>query len=151
MLKINFWDILLTIVNVLIIYWILKKFLFNRVLRVIKEREASIKDRYTEADNRKKEADKEKAKYLKKQSAAEEEASRIIKEARIEADKIHDKRIADAAEEADEIRAKARRDAENTKQRNLDESREAIGSLALMAAKKILENGDKYESGNGAQ
>ena len=82
MLKVNFWDILFTIVNVLVIFWILKKFLFNRIMNVINEREANIKDQFTEADNRKKEADEEKAKYLKKQDAAEQEAAAIVKKSR---------------------------------------------------------------------
>lgn len=151
MLKVNFWDILLTIVNILIIYWILKKFLFNRILRVINERENTIKDRFAEAETREKEARKEKRKYKKKQEAAQAEAADIIKNAKLEADRIYDKRIADAAQEADAIRAKARTDAENTKQKSLDESREAIGALAMMAAKKILENGDADAADNGAQ
>ena len=150
MLKVNFWDILFTIVNVLVIFWILKKFLFNRIMNVINEREANIKDQFTEADNRKKEADEEKAKYLKKQDAAEQEAAAIVKKART-ADKIYDKSLAEAQEEADAIRAKARTDAENIKQKNLDESREAISALAMMAAKKILENGEKDAADSSTQ
>ena len=156
MLKVNFWDILFTIVNVLVIYWILKKFLFNRIKNVIDDREANIRDQFTEAGNRKKEADEEKAKYLKKQDAAEQEAAAIVKKARTkkartEADRIYDKSLAEAQEEADAIRAKARTDAENIKQRNLAESREAISALALMAAKKILENGDKDAADSSTQ
>ena len=151
MLKVNFWDILFTIVNVLVIFWILKKFLFNRIMNVINEREANIKDQFTEADNRKKEADEEKAKYLKKQDAAEQEAAAIVKKARTEADRIYDKSLAEAQEEADAIRAKARTDAENIKQKNLDESREAISALAMMAAKKILENGEKDAADSSTQ
>lgn len=151
MLKVNFWDILFTIVNVLVIYWILKKFLFNRIKNVIDDREANIRDQFTEAGNRKKEADEEKAKYLKKQDAAEQEAVAIVKKARTEADRIYDKSLAEAQEEADAIRAKARTDAENIKQKNLAESREAISALALMAAKKILENGDKDAADSSTQ
>ena len=146
MLSINFWNILFTIINVLVIYWILDKLLFKRVMKVVTERKNDIKEKYDEVRRREEDAHKEKIKYMKKQDAAEEEAARIIRNARIEADRIHDKRIADAAEEADKIRAKARVDAENTKQRNLDESREAISALAMMAAKKILENGGEADA-----
>jgi F-type H+-transporting ATPase subunit b len=146
MLSINFWNILFTIINVLVIYWILDKLLFKRVMKVVTERKNDIKEKYDEVRRREEDAHKEKIKYMKKQDAAEEEAAKIIKNARIEADRIHDKRIADAAEEADKIRAKARVDAENTKQRNLDESREAISALAMMAAKKILENGGEADA-----
>ncbi|MDD6380125.1 MAG: ATP synthase F0 subunit B [Lachnospiraceae bacterium] len=146
MLSINFWNILFTIINVLVIYWILDKLLFKRVMKVVTERKNDIKEKYDEVRRREEDAHKEKIKYMKKQDAAEEEAAKIIRNARIEADRIHDKRIADAAEEADKIRAKARVDAENTKQRNLDESREAISALAMMAAKKILENGGEADA-----
>lgn len=146
MLSINFWNILFTIINVLVIYWILDKLLFKRVMKVVTERKNDIKEKYDEVRRREEDAHKEKIKYMKKQDAAEEEAAKIIRNARIEADRIHDKRIADAAEEADRIRTKARVDAENTKQRNLDESREAISALAMMAAKKILENGGEADA-----
>ncbi|MCI7468468.1 MAG: ATP synthase F0 subunit B [Lachnospiraceae bacterium] len=146
MLSINFWNILFTVINVLVIYWILDKLLFKRVMKVVTERKNDIKEKYDEVRRREEDAHKEKIKYMKKQDAAEEEAAKIIRNARIEADRIHDKRIADAAEEADKIRAKARVDAENTKQRNLDESREAISALAMMAAKKILENGGEADA-----
>lgn len=146
MLSINFWNILFTIINVFVIYWILDKLLFKRVMKVVTERKNDIKEKYDEVRRREEDAHKEKIKYMKKQDAAEEEAAKIIRNARIEADRIHDKRIADAAEEADKIRAKARVDAENTKQKNLAESREAISALAMMAAKKILENGGEADA-----
>ena len=146
MLSINFFNILFTIVNVLIIYWILDKFLFKRVMKVRSERKDDIKEKYDEAERREQDAEKEKKKYMQKQDAAEQEAAKIIREARLEADKIHDRRIKEASVEADHIRDKARIDAKDIKERNLAESREAISALAMMAAKRILENGGESDA-----
>ena len=69
MLSINFWNILFTIINVLVIYWILDKLLFKRVMKVVTERKNDIKEKYDEVRRREEDAHKEKIKYMKKQDA----------------------------------------------------------------------------------
>ena len=42
MLKIDPWNIIWTVVNLLFLYWIFKKFLFDRVMGVINQRDEMI-------------------------------------------------------------------------------------------------------------
>ena len=45
MLKLDIWNIVWTIVNILVLYAIFRKFLFQPVLKVIQDRENIIKNR----------------------------------------------------------------------------------------------------------
>ena len=49
MLKLDVWNIVFTIINLLVLYFIFKKFLFKPVLNVIKEREDKINGQFEEA------------------------------------------------------------------------------------------------------
>ena len=43
MLSINFWNILWTVVNLLVLYVVFRKFLYQRVMNVIEAREEMVK------------------------------------------------------------------------------------------------------------
>ena len=49
MLKIDPWNIIWTVVNLLFLYWIFKKFLFDRVMGVINQRDEMIQKQFSEA------------------------------------------------------------------------------------------------------
>ena len=63
MLSINPWNILWTVVNLLVIYAIFKKFLFQPVMNVINAREKMINDQFESAKNAEDEAAKLKKEY----------------------------------------------------------------------------------------
>lgn len=52
MLKIDPWNIIWTVVNLLFLYWIFKKFLFDRVMGVINQRDEMIQKQFSEAKKR---------------------------------------------------------------------------------------------------
>ena len=141
MLHISFWNILFVVINMLIDYWIMKKFLFARVVAVIEARENMIKDRFNEAEVKAKEADEKKAEYQEKMKTAHEQADQILAKAHTEADHLQEKRIAEANAEAEQIRKKAMEQIERDQKKAEEETREQIATLAMMAAKKIMEEG----------
>lgn len=47
MLSINFWNILWTVVNLLVLYVVFRKFLYQRVMNVIEAREEMVKKQST--------------------------------------------------------------------------------------------------------
>ena len=56
MLKIDPWNIIWTVVNLLFLYWIFKKFLFDRVMGVINQRDEMIQKQFSEAKKKSKRA-----------------------------------------------------------------------------------------------
>ena len=63
MLSINFWNILWTVVNLLVLYVVFRKFLYQRVMNVIEAREEMVKKQFDDA--KKSEEDARKLKEIK--------------------------------------------------------------------------------------
>ena len=87
MLKLDVWNIVFTIINLLVLYFIFKKFLFKPVLNVIKEREDKINGQFEEAKKANEDADNKKKEYEDKLIMAKNEADKIVLEARQRAEK----------------------------------------------------------------
>ena len=102
-ISLNVWDILISLANLLILFLILKKFLYAPVKRVIAEREAAISDKYAKAEAAKSAAEADLAAWNEKMATADDEADAIIKKATARAEKKQDQIIADAKERADGI------------------------------------------------
>ena len=135
MISINQWSILWTVVNLLILYAIFKKFLYKPVMNVIEERENTIKKQFEEANNEKEEASKIKALYEEELENARNQADDIIKEARSRAKEEHDLAVLNTKAETEKMKEKATIEAQGE-----------IARLALVAAKKIMETGDSYDT-----
>ena len=93
MLKLDIWNIVWTIVNILVLYAIFRKFLFQPVLKVIQDRENIIKNQIDNAQKVTDDANQLKADYEKKLEVAKDEADKIIVEARQRSEKERAKAI----------------------------------------------------------
>ena len=77
MLKIDPWNIIWTVVNLLFLYWIFKKFLFDRVMGVINQRDEMIQKQFSEAKKSQDDAESLKSDYKKKLESAKTQADQI--------------------------------------------------------------------------
>ena len=73
-ISINIWHIVISLCNLLILYLVLKKFLYQPVKKVLESRQAAIDSRYRDADDAKSEALRSKAQWEERMAAADEEA-----------------------------------------------------------------------------
>ena len=121
MLKIDPWNIIWTVVNLLFLYWIFKKFLFDRVMGVINQRDEMIQKQFSEAKKSQDDAESLKSDYKKKLESAKTQADQIILDARARASE-QDK--ATKAAEAE------------------------IAKLAILAARKIVKTGEANDTGS---
>ena len=91
MLRIDI-NLVFTIINLLVLYFLMKKFLFKPVNNIIAKREEAIKKQFDDADEAKKQADETKKQYEASVADAKEESAKIVQEAkdkaRIEYDRI---------------------------------------------------------------
>lgn len=124
MLRLDVVNLVCTVLNLLLIYFLMKKFLFGRVNKIIEERQNLIKNMIDDADETKKAAEAKKAEYEASLADAKSESDRIVAEAkekaRAEYDRIVNsadaevaKKIHKAEETIEEEKAKALRDMEN--------------------------------------
>jgi F-type H+-transporting ATPase subunit b len=142
MFNINFWNILFTIINVLVLYAIFYKFLLNPVKNIIQKREDLIRGQFESAEQTQKEADALKADLEENLSHAHEEANAILLEAKQQAAAEQQKALEATKAETERMLEKANAEIADAKLRAEKETKDQVAVLAMMAAKKILEMGE---------
>ena len=136
MLKLD-WNLLFTIINLLILYFALKKFLFAPVCKIIDEREAKIKSELENADKAKEEAEKLKTDYAAELANAQKQVVEITKKASEQAEKVGEAIIENARKESAEIIESAQKQALAEKDKAFDDAKVEIANLALLAAQRV--------------
>ena len=139
-LGISLTEFIFYLINFLILVGVLTKFLYKPFLNVMETRKQSIKDSLDNAELTNRRADEKMQNYNKRIARAEEEGREIIKEAKIKADAQARQIIEDAQTEAGEIMSKAERTIEREREKAMEEMRQEIAALALLAAEKIVEH-----------
>jgi F-type H+-transporting ATPase subunit b len=137
-LNLNQWTWLITFINLIVFYILMKKFLFKRVTQFMDNRTKSIKDSIDNAEKSKAEAAELKTQYAEKLHSAKVEADNILNEARSRAGKEYEEIVANARIEAENILAKAREEIDR-KEELLKDVKSQVAGLALAAASKVLE------------
>lgn len=138
-ISVNFWQILISLVNLLIIYAILKKFLFKPVQKVMNERRSQVDRMYSDADESRTAANQMKQEYEQHLASARQEADSMIKTAAQTAQLKGDQILADAKAQATHAKQKAEAEIEQQKQQMLKDVRSEISGLAVDIAAKVVE------------
>ena len=133
---------LVTIVNLLIAYIILKKFLFKPLMNVMKKRQEAIGSELSSAEEKEKQASEKLVEATSRLDASHEEAMQIIAEARTQAEKQSETIIETARKEAQDIRDRAEEDAKHTKKAMLEEMKDEVADLAVSIAGRVLSTSD---------
>lgn len=138
MLNIDIWDILWTIVNLLILFLLLRRFLFKPVTAIMDKRTQLVREELDAAKQSMDEADSLKEKYASELGEAQKEAVRITAAAKKRADKESAEIIAQAKNDASDIITEAHKSVERERREAVDAAKEQIASLAVMAAAQVL-------------
>ncbi|MCU6763606.1 F-type ATPase subunit b [uncultured Roseburia sp.] len=143
MLNLNPVNLICVVINILVLYLIVYKLLFKRVMGVIEQRKNMIEDDFSKARTAKAEALELKDQYEQTIKTAHDESARILTEARTAA-KAEQQRIkAEADLQASEIIAKAHKSVEMEKEKTIQNTESEIAALAMLAAAKIMGQDDK--------
>ena len=136
MLKVDI-NLLFTVINLFLLFFVIWKFLFKPVKKIIAKRQEEVNAGYAEAEKAKADAEAAKTSYEEQLLKAEEEKSEILKDSRIRAAKEYDKIIADAKQSASDLVEKAKKDATEESDRIRKKAGEELGDLVSKAAAKI--------------
>ena len=145
MLNLDPWNILFTVINLLIFFLIIKFFLLKPVKKVMDEREKMIKDDFDSAAKTKEEAEQLKAEYEEDLKSAKDKAVEITTEAKKTAELQKNSIIDSANEQAKKIVDKAQKDASLEYDKTMAQLESEIASLALVAAEKVVKTGSSYD------
>ena len=138
-LGISLKEFIFYLINFLILMGVLTRFLYKPYLNMLAARKQSIKDALDNAELTNRRADEKMEQYSKRISKVEEESREIIRTAKIQADAQARDIIEDARKEAGDIIAKAEKTIEKEKEKAMEEMKQEIAVLAVMAAEKIVE------------
>ncbi len=130
--------IVLVLINTLILFLILKHFLFDRVNKVIESRQKDVAEIYKTADEAQKDAEKLKMEYTQKLSSAKEESAQIVSDATKRAQSRSDEIIADAKAEAKSILDNADEQIQREKKLAVNQIKNDITAIAFSAAEAVI-------------
>lgn len=137
-ISVNLWQILISLCNLVIMFLILKKFLFKPVEKLIAERQSEVDRRYAQADEAKAAAEADRDEWAQKMETAQSEADEIIQKAVQTAQYRQDTIVAEAKTRADGIVRAAETEARLEKERAMAEVRHEIVDVSTVLAEKLL-------------
>lgn len=137
MLKLD-WTIIWAIVNILLLFVLMRIFLFKPLHKFMDERTASVQNDIDSAKKSKEEAEALKQQYEDTLGDAKTEADRIIAKAREEAVIEKERIIKQSQDEAEQIIIEANKTIENERRRVMQQAQSQIADLAIEAASKII-------------
>lgn len=137
------WNLLFQICNTLILFLLLKKFLFKPVKGMLDKRRNHIVSEIGEAENQRKAAEDLKLEYENKIKEIKLEAEAIMKDARERAEVRSNEIIQEARDKTEEMIAKAQAEIERQNKNAYNALKDDIASMAIMAAEKII--GEKMD------
>ena len=138
-LSINLTTIIATWLNLLILFLVLKHFLFDKVNKVMEDRKNEVAETYKKADEAEERAKKLKQDYEQRISGAKEESAQIIQAATRKAQQRSDEIIAEAKVEAKGIAEQARNEIEREKKIAVNKIKDDITDIAFQAAQAVIE------------
>ena len=138
-ISINLWDILVSLANLVILFLLVKKFLYKPVKKMLETRQASIDSDYAKAYEAKEQALADKLAYEEKLSEAKTEADGVIQSAVSMAKLRENEILAEAKEKADAIMRKANDDASLELKKAEKSIKDEIVVVSTLLAEKLLE------------
>lgn len=137
MLKFD-WNMLWTLINLIVFFLLMKFFLFNPIKKVLNKRKELIDKQFKDAEEAQRQAEDIKTQYQNQLDGVEEEKKQILATARTTAKNEYNKIIDKAHNDADKIKSDAKKasDFENEKMRRA--VKEEIAALAMETAEKVV-------------
>ena len=130
---------IIAILNLLILFFVFKKFLFKKVNAVLISRQEEVQKAFDDAEIASAKAKQLEDEYKDKISQAKEESAEIVKSATQKAQHRSDEIISQAKDEAGSIITKAHTDIEREKKHAINQMKDEISDIAFMVASKVVE------------
>ena len=132
------WTIIFQIGNLLLLVWLMKKFLFQRVQNILDKRQQEIDGIYEAADADRSSAAELKEEYTQRMATARDEADRLVRSAVDEANRKGDEIVDGAHRQASYIIRKAEGEIAQEKRKAYAELRSDISGLAVDIAEQMV-------------
>lgn len=138
-ISVNIWQIVISLLNLLILFLLVKKFLFKPVNKMLSNRQKELDAKYADADEAKRIAQENRVLWDEKISTVKSETDEMIKDAQESAKRQGDLIVSKAKEQADVIIRQAENQIVYEKKKAKEEIKNEIVEVSAALANKILE------------
>ena len=138
-ISVNLWDILVSLLNLLILFLLIKKFLFKQVNNMLSKRQSEIDERYNAADEAKRLAEEDKLLWDEKIGTVKTETEEMLKKAQHSAKRQSESIVSKAKEQADGIIRQAQSQAQLEMKKAEEGIKQEIVEVSTALANKLLE------------
>lgn len=135
---IDWFTVAAQIINFLVLIWLLRRFLYRPIVRIMSEREAKIAAQLTEAQYLQQQAIDEAENYRQQQQALQNRKDELLAEIKAEVEAQRKELIDKVRREIDESRANWRESVEAEKQAFMREVRQQIGTQVCAISRRAL-------------
>ncbi len=132
-------NVVYNIINIIILFLLLKKFLFKPVTEIMEKRQQLIEASLKDAEDSKTQANDLKLQYENALKEAKEEAVSIVRDAKVKAEAEYERKMKDAANDARTVVENAEKTINIEREKAIRSAKSEIASLALAAASKVVE------------
>jgi F-type H+-transporting ATPase subunit b len=137
-MTIDWWTLALQAVNFLVLVWLLTRFLYRPVRRIIEARKAEVDQVRAEAEQAKSEAEAARKQYEAEQAKLGDERQEMLKKTHDELDQDRKKILGDAKAEADKMLDAAKASIEDERREAVSGIKSDVAGLAASLAGKLL-------------
>lgn len=138
-ISVNVWNILISLLNLVLLFLIVKRFLFKPVKRVLAERQASIDGQYAAAAEARRLADERQEAWESRLAQVDTEADARLAHADEAARRRAEQIVRKADERAEEIMRSAENEVALERRRASEDMKREIVELGTALAEKMLE------------
>ena len=138
-ISINFWQMLASLANLLILFLILKKFLYAPVQKALDSRRAEVEGQYASAAEAERNAKAAESEYKAKLADAEKTADDMRSAAVEEAKRSGERIVAEARQKADGMIRQAESQIELSQKKAEAEIKREIADVSTKLAEKLIE------------
>lgn len=139
LVNINGDTIIFTLINTLIIFLLYRFLLHNKVMAVMESRKEKINEEMKAAEDAQAKAKAMQDEYAKLLEQSKEEAAKIVSDAVKRAGERENQIIAEAQQNAAAIKQKAEESIELEKKKAVNEIKDQISDIVIMASEKVCE------------
>ena len=137
-MHIDWWTLALQTINLLVLVWILSRFLFRPVAGIIRERQAAADELLEKAEQERRKAEAEEQQAGKDRKEAEKARGKVLQSAGKEAEAEKAQILADARKEAENLRATAKAEVAKLNEAAEAQAGKRASALAVEIATKLF-------------
>lgn len=138
-ISVNIWQIVISLLNLVLLFLIIKKFLFKPVKKMLNKRQSELDAQYELAKNAEQTAEEYRKEWEEKLGAADEQADAIIQNATETAKRHGERLVLEAQKEGESIIRIAKTEAELERLKATEDIKREIVEVSGALTEKMLE------------